>query len=78
MAKFTLYRVEDIITEELWQAGDYASSKESEKKPATFREALDALHSDCWDTIDERWDGMIICYPADYQQDYTNGDYSLI
>ena len=37
--------------------------------------ALDALESDCWDNIDERGDGTLICYPADSRMDPRTGAY---
>lgn len=75
-APFTLYRVENVITEESSRRGDYASSDVTETEPASLREALAALESDCWDNIDLRGDGTIIAYPADYVQDLHTGDYS--
>jgi hypothetical protein len=75
-APFSLYRVENVITEESASRGEPSSSEATPIEPATFREALDALDSDCWDNIDERGDGTIIAYPADYVQDIRTGDYS--
>ena len=75
LAPFTLYRVENIITEESATRGDYASSDPTPEESATFREALDALRSDCWDNIDLHGDGTIIAYPADYVQNVRTGEY---
>ena len=75
VAPFTLYRVENTITEESASQGDYASSDPTPEEPATLREAVDALNSDCWDHIDERGDGTIIAYPADYSQDMYSGEW---
>lgn len=74
--KFTLYWVENVITDESASHGDYASSEPTETQPVTFREALAALNSDCWDNVDTGRDGTIIAYPADYVQDFRTGDYS--
>jgi hypothetical protein len=74
-APFTLYRVTNVISEESSKRGDYESSEATEPTGADFRETLDALNSDCWDNIDQRGDGTIICYPADYSQDIQTGDY---
>jgi hypothetical protein len=73
--KFSFYRVENVITEESAADGDYASSEPTEVEETDFRGALDALESDCWDSIDERGDGTVICYPADYAQDFRTGDW---
>jgi len=75
LAPFTLYRVENVITEESARIGDYASSEATPVEPADLREALDALMSDCWDSIDERGDGSIIAYPADYVQNLRTGEW---
>jgi len=72
---FTLYRVENVITDESASRGDYASSAATPTESADLREALAALESDCWDNIDERDDGTIICYPADYAQNTRTGDW---
>jgi hypothetical protein len=74
--KFTLYTVENVITEESAAHGDYASSDATEEHGASLREVIEALESDCWDNIDERSDGTIICYPADYVQNYRTGEWS--
>ena len=76
LAPFTLYRVENTITEESAAEGDYASSEASPEAPADLRSALDELLGDCWDSIDARGDGTIIAYPADYEMDIRTGEYS--
>jgi len=75
LAPFTLYRVENTITEESASRGDYATSEPTPETPADLREALDALRSDSWDNIDLTGDGTIIAYPADYTQNTRTGDY---
>lgn len=75
-APFSLYRVENVITDESASRGDYASSEPTESEDASLRDALDALDSDCWDTVDVSGDGTIIAYPADYVQSMRTGDYS--
>lgn len=75
IAPFTLYRVENVITEESAACGDYASSDPTPTEDADFRSALAALESDCWDNVDVRGDGTIIAYPADYAQNIRTGDY---
>lgn len=75
MALFTMYEVENVITEESSEGGDYASSEATPAEDATFREALDALLGGCWDNIDSTRDGTIIAYPADYNQNYRTGAY---
>jgi hypothetical protein len=72
-APFTLYRVENVITTESAKRGDYESSEPTETEDADLREALDALDSDCWDNVDLNGVGTIICYPADYSQNYRTG-----
>lgn len=72
---FTMYEVENVITDESAARGDYASSDVSPEVPATLREALDALLAGCWDNLDGRADS-IVAYPADYHQDFRTGDYS--
>jgi hypothetical protein len=72
---FTLYRVENVITEESAEHGDYDSSEATPTENADFRDALVALDSDCWDNVDVRQDGTIIAYPADYTQNYRTGAY---
>jgi len=74
-APFTLYRVENVITDESASRGDYASSDPTPKEPATLREAIEALQSDCWDNIDMTRDGTIIAYPADYSQNIHTGEW---
>jgi hypothetical protein len=79
IAPFSMYEVENTITEESAGYGDYASSETSPEEPATLREALDALLNGCWDRVDGRADGRadcVIAYPADYEQDMYSGDWS--
>lgn len=42
--------------------------------PASLRDALDALESQCWDDIDDRGDGTLILYPADGSLNYRTGE----
>jgi hypothetical protein len=71
---FTMYEIENVITDESSAEGDYASSDASPEEPATLREALDALLYGCWDNVDGS-SGSIVAYPADYHQDMHTGDY---
>lgn len=74
-ARFELYRVTNVISEESSRRGDYASSEASDTVTVDLREAVDALLGDYWDNLDERED-TVIAYPADYVQDYRTGDWS--
>lgn len=71
---FSMYEVENVITEESSKRGDYASSEATPETPATLREALDALLDGCWDNLDGA-DDRVIAYPADYVQDMHTGAY---
>ena len=74
-APFTMYEIENTISEESASRGDYASSDASVEAPATLREALDALLDGCWDNVDAHADA-VIAYPADYDQNYRTGEWS--
>jgi hypothetical protein len=73
--KFTYYHVHNVISDESATRGDYASSERTNTSGAGLKKALELLNSDCWDNVDFNGD-TIICYPADYRQDATTGDYS--
>lgn len=73
---FTLTEIENTITEESAEHGDYASTDVGEAEPVDFRQALDALLNGCWDTVDLDGHGQIIAYPADYDQDSRTGEWS--
>ena len=74
--RFLMYTVTNVITEESSERGDYASSECSEEATVTLREAFDALCGGCWDNIDSGGEGVIIAYPADYDQSMATGDWS--
>ncbi len=72
-APFTYYIVEEEIR---WTGEDEypdIESEVSETVEADFNDALQQLRSQCWDNIDERGDGTVICYPADGSIDYRTG-----
>jgi hypothetical protein len=73
---FTVQRVTEYITQESSERGDYDRVDEGAVEATDFRGALEALRSDCWDTIDQSGD-TLICYPADAHQDMRTGEYDL-
>jgi hypothetical protein len=75
--KFVVQEVERTI-EFLDDDEHIDESEPGEIIPADFRLCLDWLNSANWDSIDERGDGTIICYPVDSHQDMYSGVYTQI
>ena len=69
---FTVQSVEQVIT-----FGEYDSHAieyiEGEHVPTDLRGALDALRSQCWDSLDVCGDGTVIAYPADSHMNMRTG-----
>ena len=72
---FELTYVVETITDESAAEGDVASRDVDGPESVDVRGAIDALESQCWDSVDDRGDGTVICYPADSTQDYRTGDW---
>lgn len=72
---FELTYVLETITEESATEGDVASRDVDGPTAVDVREAIDALESQCWDSVDDRGDGTVICYPADSHQDLRTGEW---
>ena len=69
--RFTVQRIDT----ELLPGEDEETYDEHPQKKADLREAIDALESNCWDNVDARGDGTIICYPADHPMNMRTGAY---
>ncbi len=74
-SKFTVQEIEESIGPD-WDTETYPEPEKTdvgEAKETDLRGAIDALHSQCWDHIEQRSDGTLICYPADGDTNYSTG-----
>lgn len=73
-SKFSYQWIEESIRF-LPNSEDYIDSYDSGPVVDTdsLRSILSELERECWDNIDERGDGTVICYPSDSSQDMVTG-----
>jgi hypothetical protein len=71
--RYTITRVDRTIH---FYAEDSHTDEDDSSAPVggDVRNAVDALNSNTWDNIDERYD-CVICYPADSSMNIRTGDY---
>ena len=77
--RFTIQRVTSTIAPAPDDGTDGPTDAEYDEgpvEPGDLRAVIDALESDCWDSLQESGDGTVIGYPADYAQDMRTGEYS--